>query len=74
MARDNAHLPTWQTKRCLLKGQTGELWKALCGQAAEEQDPEKLLQLVKEINRLLEEKEARLKAAQKPAGLHKKPS
>ena len=61
-------------KEVLLKGQTGELWKALCAQAAEEQDPDKLLQLVREINRLLEEKEARLKAAQKPTDLHGKPS
>ena len=50
-----------------VKGQTGELWKQLCAQAAEEQDSEKLLQLVKEINRLLEEKEQRLK--KRDAGL-----
>jgi hypothetical protein len=37
-----------------------ERWKALCEQAAVEQDPEKLLQLVREISRLLEEKQARL--------------
>ena len=33
----------------------------LCEMAANEQDSEKLLALVKEINRLLEEKEARLR-------------
>ena len=33
----------------------------LCEQAAIEQDPEKLHELVKEINDLLEAKEARLK-------------
>jgi hypothetical protein len=33
----------------------------LCEQAANEQDPDKLMQLVREINRLLEEKERRLK-------------
>jgi hypothetical protein len=33
----------------------------LCERAATEQDPEKLMELVKEINRLLEEKERRLK-------------
>jgi hypothetical protein len=43
------------------KGQTGELWKQLCAQAAIEQDSEKLLELTKEINRLLAEKEERLK-------------
>jgi len=44
-----------------MKGETGERWKLLCAQAAEEQNSEKLLDLVREINRLLEEKEARLK-------------
>jgi len=33
----------------------------LCERAASEQDPEKLMELVKEINRILEEKERRLK-------------
>jgi hypothetical protein len=33
-----------------------ELWMRLCEQASVEQDPEKLLTLVKEINRLLEKK------------------
>jgi hypothetical protein len=32
----------------------------LCSQAATEQDPHKLMELVKEINQLLEEKERRL--------------
>jgi hypothetical protein len=44
-----------------MKGQTGERWRQLCEQAAVEQDPEKLLKLTQEINRLLEEKEERLK-------------
>jgi len=39
-----------------------EKWMQLCEQAAIEQDPEKLLELVAEINRLLEAKEQRLKA------------
>jgi hypothetical protein len=38
-----------------------ETWTYFCEQAAVEQDPEKLIQLVKEINRMLEEKENRLK-------------
>ncbi len=38
-----------------------ERWKVLCEQAATEQDPKKLHQLIKEINDLLEAKEARLK-------------
>jgi hypothetical protein len=38
-----------------------ERWMDLCAQASKEQDPERLSQLVQEINNLLEEKEARLK-------------
>jgi hypothetical protein len=37
-----------------------ERWMELCRQAAIEQDPDKLLALVKEINDLLEAKERRL--------------
>lgn len=44
-----------------MKGEKKEHWMHLCELAAEEQDSEKLLELVKEINRLLEEKEQRLK-------------
>jgi hypothetical protein len=40
-----------------------EKWFELCAKAAVEQDPEKLLVLVQEISRLLEEKESRLKTA-----------
>ena len=36
-----------------------ELWRTLCEQAQREQDPDKLLELVHEINRLLEEREQR---------------
>jgi hypothetical protein len=43
-----------------MKGEVREHWTHLCEQAASEQDPEKLMQLVVEINRLLEEKEKRL--------------
>jgi hypothetical protein len=39
-----------------------EHWRQLCEQAAVEQDSERLMELVKEIDSLLEEKEARLKA------------
>jgi hypothetical protein len=44
-----------------LKGQKKEIWMQLCERAAGEQDPDKLMELVKEINQLLEEKERRLK-------------
>jgi hypothetical protein len=37
--------------------QNKEEWLKLCEQAAVEQDPEKLLFLTREINRLLEERE-----------------
>ena len=38
-----------------------ERWRLLCEQAASEQDPQKLVELVKEINALLEAKNARLR-------------
>ena len=44
-----------------MQGEKAELWRKLCEQAAVEQDPDKLLELAREINRLLDEKEARLK-------------
>ena len=48
-----------------------EKWMELCEQAATEQDPEKLMELISQINRLLEAKERRLKgnpSATEPAG------
>jgi hypothetical protein len=44
-----------------MRGKTKELWEQFCEQAAVEQDPEKLMQLAKETNLMLEEKENRLK-------------
>jgi hypothetical protein len=44
-----------------MRGKTKELWEQFCEQAAVEQDPDKLIKLVAEINRMLEEKEQRLK-------------
>jgi hypothetical protein len=44
-----------------MQGPNKERWKELCDQASKEQDPVKLHQLIKEINDLLEAKEARLK-------------
>ncbi|MBV9180677.1 MAG: hypothetical protein JO356_05140 [Acidobacteria bacterium] len=43
-----------------MQGEVKEHWQRLCEQAAIEQDPDVLLQLIDEINRLLEEKEERL--------------
>jgi hypothetical protein len=42
-----------------------ERWLELCQQAAVEQDSKKFMELIQEINRLLEEKEQRLR---KPEG------
>ena len=39
-----------------MQDETKELWKLRCEQASKEQDPEKLIELVKEINDLLEDK------------------
>jgi len=44
-----------------MEGATKERWYQLCELAAKEQDATKLLILVHEINRLLEEKDQRLK-------------
>jgi hypothetical protein len=43
-----------------MQGQNGERWRELCEQAAIEQDPQRLLELMREINDLLEAKERRL--------------
>jgi hypothetical protein len=43
-----------------VQGDAKERWLQLCERAAVEQDRDKLLQLMREISRLLEEKENRL--------------
>jgi hypothetical protein len=43
-----------------MQGETGERWRELCQQAAVEQDSQKLLQLIREINALLDAKDQRL--------------
>jgi hypothetical protein len=43
-----------------MKGEAKERWMELCEQAANEQDSAKLLALVAEINKLLEEKSRRI--------------
>jgi hypothetical protein len=48
-------------------GKDKEYWRQLCEHAANEQDPNKLLELAKEIVRILDEKEERLRHANKPA-------
>ena len=44
---------------------TTERWYVLCQLASVEQDSDKLIALIKEINRLLDEKEQRLKKVQR---------
>jgi hypothetical protein len=44
-----------------LKDEEKEIWMHLCEQAAVEQDPDKLMDLIRKINKSLEEKERRLK-------------
>lgn len=43
-----------------MNGEKRESWMLLCEQAAQEQDPSKLMKLVKEITRLLDEKQQRV--------------
>jgi hypothetical protein len=57
VARQTSHSATMEAYA--VQGKTKEVWKQLCEQAAAEQDPDKLLELVKQIDRLLE-KETRL--------------
>ena len=45
-----------------MQGENREKWEILCKMAADEKDPERLMKLVQQINKLLEEKERRLEA------------
>jgi hypothetical protein len=47
-----------------------ERWEELCDLASKEQDPQKLIELIEEINRLLEAKLERLRASKR--SLHSK--
>jgi hypothetical protein len=46
--------------RDAMEDETHELWRILCEQAAVEQDPNRLLELVTRVNDLLEQQEKRL--------------
>jgi hypothetical protein len=50
-----------------MKGEVKERWMELCEQAANEQDSAKLLALVAEINKLLEEKSRRINKKDAPS-------
>lgn len=54
-----------------MKGKTKEHWMQLCQQAASEQDSDRLIELVQEIDRMLAEKEIRLKRGHGADGLHR---
>ena len=54
------YIPLKYGATVIMQGEKRERWMQLCSQAATEQDPHKLMELVKEINQLLEEKERRL--------------
>jgi len=47
-----------------MREEKSEPWRDLCPLIVAEKNPERLIKLVKEVARLLEEKEARLKIAQ----------
>jgi hypothetical protein len=45
-----------------MQGETKQRWEQLCEQAVVEQDPEKFFDLIREINRLLEERQTGLES------------
>ena len=49
-----------------------ERWKQLCERVVVEQNPDKFMQLVDELNSLLEEKERRLDEQRQPEGASSK--
>ena len=51
-----------------MQGQTEEQWLELCELARVEQHPERLMALINEITRLLEEKQARLSGRHDSSG------
>jgi hypothetical protein len=56
----SGHRRTLSAPGANMKGAVRERWLMLCEQAAVEQDPKRLLLLIREINDLLEEKRKRL--------------
>jgi hypothetical protein len=48
-------------------------WKELSQAAAQETDPQKLMELVEQLNRALEEREAELKLRRSPQFVNPKP-
>jgi hypothetical protein len=58
--------PSNLTYGVMVIGKTKERWQELCELASKEQDPAKLMELMKEIDRLLANKLNRLKGAPPP--------
>jgi hypothetical protein len=52
-----------------VSGETKERWEILCEQAAGEQNPAKLLELITEINRIFDEKQKHLNRSAPPQEL-----
>ncbi len=50
-----------------MEGEKRELWMRLCVEAADGQDSNRLIELISEIDRLLHEKEMRLKNVRREA-------
>lgn len=67
--RDGEHESSFRSRKSISPGKVSntESWVALCAQAAVEQDPKKLLELVSEINRLLDARRKRLANEGRPA-------
>ena len=51
-----------------MQGRVKEDWMQLCEQVAIEQDTERMIELVRELNRMLDEKEQRLGLEQSKSG------
>ena len=49
-----------------MQDETHDHWMQLCQQASIEQDPEKLIKLIRQINNLLKEKHIHLSKNEKP--------
>jgi len=52
-------------KARIMIGENEERWRRLCEAAAKEQDSDRLLELVRQINQMLEDKERRLQGKAK---------
>jgi hypothetical protein len=56
-----------ERRRAKMEGEKRERWMRLCVEAADGQDSNRLLDLISEINRLLREKEMRLRNVRREA-------